>query len=137
MGQFDSTKKFLSCQFKNGIAVWVQVGTTILHLIWCLIFIKWLNLREVGAAIATNLTYILNMVIGDALIRAQSKSKGTFENMVFCYDKSCIEGLSTYLRIGVPGMLMLCFEWWCFEILAIFAGLLGVKMLAADVIIVN
>ena len=34
-------------------------------------------------------------------------------------------------------MLMLCFEWWAFELLAIFTGLLGVKQLAAEVVIIN
>ena len=34
-------------------------------------------------------------------------------------------------------MLMLCFEWWAFEFLAIFAGLIGVKDLAAEVVIIN
>ena len=32
---------------------------------------------------------------------------------------------------------MLCFEWWCFELLAIFSGLMGVQALAAEVIVVN
>jgi MATE family multidrug resistance protein len=32
---------------------------------------------------------------------------------------------------------MLCFEWWCFELLAIFSGLMSVEALAAEVIIVN
>ena len=75
------------------------------------------------------------MVIADFLIRYYSET--TFKDMVFFYDKTVFEDLGHYLKIGVPGMLMLCFEWWCFEILAIFAGLLGVKMLAAEVIIVN
>lgn len=32
---------------------------------------------------------------------------------------------------------MLCFEWWAFELLAIFTGLLGVDQLAAEVVIIN
>jgi len=32
---------------------------------------------------------------------------------------------------------MLCFEWWAFELLAIFTGLLGVVQLAAEVVIIN
>ena len=32
---------------------------------------------------------------------------------------------------------MLCFEWWAFELLAIFTGLLGVNELAAEVVIIN
>jgi MATE family multidrug resistance protein len=34
-------------------------------------------------------------------------------------------------------MLMLCFEWWAFELLAIFTGLIGVNELAAEVVIIN
>jgi len=45
--------------------------------------------------------------------------------------------LGNYLRVGVPGMFMLCFEWWAFELLAIFSGLLSVKDLAAEVVIIN
>ena len=32
---------------------------------------------------------------------------------------------------------MLCFEWWVFELLAIFSGLMSVEALAAEVIVVN
>lgn len=56
--------------------------------------------------------------------------------MVFWFDKTILYDIKTYLRIGVPGMLMLCFEWWAFELLAIFTGLLGVNQLAAEVVII-
>lgn len=56
--------------------------------------------------------------------------------MIFWYDRTCWEDLGTFLKIGVPGMLMLCFEWWAFELLAIFTGLLGVAQLAAEVVII-
>jgi len=32
---------------------------------------------------------------------------------------------------------MLCFEWWAFELLAIFTGLISVAALAAEVVIIN
>ena len=32
---------------------------------------------------------------------------------------------------------MLCFEWWAFELLAIFSGYMGIASLAAEVIIIN
>ena len=59
--------------------------------------------------------------------------------MVFWYDSSIFSMQDNwiYLKIGVPGMLMLCFEWWAFELLAIFTGLIGVKDLAAEVVIIN
>jgi MATE family multidrug resistance protein len=96
-------------------------------------------MREVGAAIATTITYILNMIIADIWIRAKSKEDGEFEDMVFFYNNSMWDGeeLCKFLKVGVPGMFMLCFEWWAFELLAIFSGLLSVKDLAAEVVIIN
>ena len=32
---------------------------------------------------------------------------------------------------------MLCFEWWAFELLAIFSGLISVEALAAEVVVIN
>lgn len=52
-------------------------------------------------------------------------------------DKSVTERLVVYMELGIPGALMLCFEWWLFEILAILAGLISVEALAAEVIIVT
>lgn len=69
LGQFDATKKFLSAQYSTQIPVWTQLGTTILHFLWCYLFITKMGMRETGAAIATNITWIANMVISDFIIR--------------------------------------------------------------------
>jgi len=92
-------------------------------------------MRERGAAYATNITWIANMVISDSIIRWR-KDKD-YEHMVFWYNKSVLNDIGMYLKIGIPGMLMLCCEWWIFELLAIFTGLLGVDQLAAEVVIIN
>ena len=52
-------------------------------------------------------------------------------------DRRAFQNICEYLKIGIPGACMLCFEWWCFELLAIFSGLMSVEALAAEVIIVN
>ena len=52
-------------------------------------------MRDTGAAIATNITYILNMVISDFLIRV--KANDWFKDMVFWYDKTCYQDLKVFL----------------------------------------
>lgn len=42
-----------------------------------------------------------------------------------------------FLKYGIPGTAMQCFEWWAFEVIAIFAGILSVTDLAAQVVIIN
>jgi multidrug resistance protein, MATE family len=111
----------------------VQLVTLILHFFWCWIFITKLDMREVGAALATNITYILNMVIQDFWIYKDTALRRSFRmpnNTIF-------QEIGSYLKIGIPGAMMLCFEWWCFELLAIFSGLMSVEALAAEIIVVN
>ncbi|KNC47512.1 solute carrier family 47 [Thecamonas trahens ATCC 50062] len=42
-----------------------------------------------------------------------------------------------FLRLGVPGLAMLCLEWWAFEVLALEAGRLSTADLAAQVVVLN
>ena len=106
-----------------------------MHFGFCHVFILKLGMRESGAAAATNITYILNMIICDIWLRVIGDKE--FPDMIFWYNRQSFKGLGTFLTIGIPGMLMLCFEWWAFELLAIFAGLLSVNDLAAEVVIIN
>jgi MATE family multidrug resistance protein len=59
--------------------------------------------------------------------------------MIFFYDSSIFKRkqLLLYLKIGINGMLMICFEWWALEFLAIFSGLISVRSLASQVVIIQ
>ena len=131
---FDATRKFLSAQFEISIPLYVQVITLILHFFWCYLFITLMDGREIGAAMATNLTYCLNMIILDIICSHKSSLKKTHAMIP---DSRAFENMCEYLKIGIPGACMLCFEWWVFELLAIFSGLMSVEALAAEVIVVN
>jgi MATE family multidrug resistance protein len=47
------------------------------------------------------------------------------------------EKLWEFFKLGVPGTVMLCSEWWAYEILTVFAGLLGSAQLACMAIILQ
>lgn len=42
-----------------------------------------------------------------------------------------------YLKLAAPTTFLMCIEWWAFEFVVIFSGILGVKELAAMVAIMN
>ena len=48
-----------------------------------------------------------------------------------------MRGWGEYLGVSVPATVMICSEWWAFEILTVMAGILGVVELACQVIIGN
>jgi len=56
---------------------------------------------------------------------------------VFRHGWSCaaFDGWGQYLRLGIPGMIQMCIEWWSFEICQFLAGILGPAELAVQVAI--
>ena len=88
---------------------------------------------EVGAALASNITYIGNMLITDIWCYSNSSIRKTYTKP----DMRMFNDVGSYLKISIPGACMLCFEWWVFELLAIFSGLMSVEALAAEVVVVN
>ena len=53
------------------------------------------------------------------------------------FSVSNYRGVVTWVRLAIPGMLMVCAEWWGFEINIMVAGLLGSEELAAMALIYN
>jgi MATE family multidrug resistance protein len=102
--------------------------------LWCYIFISKLGLREYGAAIATNITFILNLIICDIWIKLEKKKYG---KQWFAFNSDSFKDLGGFLQVGIPGALMLCFEWWAFELLALFSGYMGTEYIASEVIVIN
>ena len=131
---FDATKKFHSAQFITNLQLYAQGITLCFHVLWCNLFIKKWGWGYTGAALALNITYIGNMVLIDFFSSINKQLKKSWHLIP---DSSVFQRLVIYLELGLPGALMLCFEWWLFEILALLAGLMSVEALAAEVIIVT
>ena len=112
----------------------MQIVTLAIHSILCFLFVSVFDGRETGAAIATNITYILNMVALEVYCNFSETVKHTYQ---FLPDRRTVQNVGSYMAISLPSALMICFEWWAWEILALFAGLISVEALAAQVIGVN
>jgi multidrug resistance protein, MATE family len=104
------------------------------HFLWCHLFIIEFGWGMLGAALATNLTYLLNMILIDFVIVYSPAFNLTRAPLSLT---SLFSYWGDYLKIGIPGACMLCFEWWAFELLAVFSGYMGVAALAAEVVIIN
>lgn len=55
----------------------------------------------------------------------------------FLPNKETFKNLSDYVRLAIPSTLMLIFDWWSFEILAVMAGSISVEVTGAHIIILN
>ena len=71
-------KRFASSQLKNNLVLIAQLIATVLHFVWCYLFIKVYDLKIEGAAFALNLTYIINWVSLEVLIRSSESFNETY-----------------------------------------------------------
>ncbi|NXR11730.1 S47A2 protein, partial [Semnornis frantzii] len=51
------------------------------------------------------------------------------------WTRDCLLDWHSFIHLAIPGMLMMCIEWWTFEIGSFLAGLLSVVQLGAQSVI--
>jgi Na+-driven multidrug efflux pump len=101
-----------------------------IHMVGCYYLVDVLKMGEVGAAIATNITYFSNMLINDLLCFADPKISRSFAMPT----REIFNDVGEYLSLGLPGVLITSFEWWCWEALAISVGMISVEALACQTV---
>lgn len=108
MTQFDATKRFLCAQQYGFMPMMTQVITAIIQIITCYIFIIQFQWGIIGAAIATNVAYFFNMIILDFWCAFHSEDH--FKNMWLGWARSSMEGLGSFLEIGISSGIIECFH---------------------------
>jgi MATE family multidrug resistance protein len=113
----------------------VIIIITPINILLQITFIFWLGLGYRGAAIATAITYTSLPVLLLFYIYYFTKNTawGGFELKEALNPRLLVQ----FLRLGIPGVLQICSEWWCFEIVGLAAGILGETQLAAQSILIN
>ena len=66
---FDATRRFLQGQGLFWPGMMVNAITTILHFVWCYIFIDIYGMHAAGAGLATSITYSLDLLLMIILIK--------------------------------------------------------------------
>jgi multidrug resistance protein, MATE family len=130
---FNSLQKFLNCLQKNNVPLIALLIGQVLHVFWSWVFVIKLQYGIVGTGIASiisNGTIFLICAVYASMLEDIKES-------IFWPDYRSFQGLTEYLKIGVPQTLMLCSEWWAFELITLITGYLGVKTQAAQILLFN
>ncbi|KAJ3077748.1 hypothetical protein HK102_004993, partial [Quaeritorhiza haematococci] len=94
-----------------------------------------LSIGVIGAPLASTITYTLLPILLGLYIKfiaGGEKYGGWSWN-----DALDLGQMWEFLRLGIPGIAMICSEWWAFEIVALAAGILGEDMLAAQTVVLQ
>lgn len=135
MAQFETFRRYLQAIGNFELATYTQCSSMILHFIMSYILIFVCDLGVKGSAISTSITYWINLIV---VILYLSYREGVIPSAAFhTFNIDSLKNWRQFLVFGVPSILMLCLEWWSFEVLAIFAGWFSVEDLAANIILCN
>jgi MATE family multidrug resistance protein len=102
---------------------------------WAFVWSTFAKIGPIGAPLATSITNIIicGLLVGYTAFIRGSACWGGWE-LKEMFDTKKLYG---YLKLGFPGVLMICSEWWAFEIMALLAGLLGKNSLAAQTVMLQ
>ncbi|XP_077397062.1 multidrug and toxin extrusion protein 1-like isoform X2 [Festucalex cinctus] len=128
---YDLQSRYLQNQ---GI-VWPQVVTGfVVNLINALlnyIFLFVLNLEVVGSALA----HVVSRFSMAGILFAYILWKGLHKATWGGWSKDCLQDWGSFIRLAIPSMVMMCVEWWTFEIAIVLAGLISEVELGAQSVI--
>jgi multidrug resistance protein, MATE family len=130
---YDTLRRFLQAQGSFDIPVKGLIVTNVFHIVTLYFVLKYINFDPViMTASVTNISMILDFFILKYLANENLKKT----NFLGIFD-GAFDDWWEYLELALPSMFIICAEWWMYEVLAIFAGLLGVEYLSVVVIIFN
>ncbi|XP_036380299.1 multidrug and toxin extrusion protein 1 [Megalops cyprinoides] len=92
------------------------------------ILLFWMDLGVRGSAAANSIAQINICLLLFAYIRWKKLHTKTWGG----WSSASLQEWGSYMQLAIPSTLMLCFEWWIYEIGGFFAGMLGEVDLAAQ-----
>ncbi|KAK1785988.1 hypothetical protein P4O66_017741, partial [Electrophorus voltai] len=90
-----------------------------------------LNLGVTGSAAANVISQYTMAIVLFMYIRCRGLHKDTWNG----WSVECLQEWDTFIHLAIPGMLMLCAEWWTYELGAFLAGLVSQVELGAQAVI--
>ncbi|KAJ7132197.1 MOP flippase [Mycena epipterygia] len=135
---FESLKKYLQCQGIMGASTTVLVVVSPINIVLNIYLVHHTPLRILGSPLALSLTYwlcfgLLGLFTWCSSAHKQNATWGGFQPAAVFHPRSCY----LFLKLAIPGILMVGTEWAAFEIVALAAGRLGALPLAAQSVIMS
>ncbi|KAI7851718.1 mate-domain-containing protein [Circinella umbellata] len=126
---FEGVKKYLQAQGLMRPSTYALMITSPLNfgLNYLLVHGKPYNLGYIGAPIATSFSYWLMLALLLLYIRYYKGSEAWGG-----WSREAFKDWWPFLRLALPGVLMVCSEWWAFELAALAASYLSTTDLAAQ-----
>lgn len=131
---FECAKKFLQAQGNMHASTYVLLIVSPLNflLTYQLVWNKYIGLGFIGAPLATSISYWSMLLLFILYIRFVDGYQGWGG-----WSRDSLTGWTVFMKLALPGIMMVCTEWWAFEVISLAASYLGTVALAAQSIVVQ
>lgn len=120
---------------QNQGIIWPQVITgvigNILNAVINYVFLYHLDLGVAGSAAANAISQYLLAVVLYVYICWRGLHKATWGG----WSLDCLQEWGSFVQLAIPSMLMLCLEWWMFEVGGFLAGVISEAELGAQSVV--
>ncbi|CAI8604978.1 unnamed protein product [Vicia faba] len=104
--------------------------TLVVHIPLCWALVFKIGLNNVGGAIAMSISIWLNMIFLGLYMRYSSSCAKTRSPI----SMELFQGIWEFLRFAIPSAVMICLEWWSYELMVLLSGLLPNPQLETSVL---
>ncbi|KAF9178618.1 hypothetical protein BGZ51_007616 [Haplosporangium sp. Z 767] len=131
---FECVKKFLQAQGNMHASTYVLLIASPINVVlnYVLVWNKYIGIGYIGAPIATSISYWNMLILLLLYIRFVDGYQGWGG-----WTRDSLTGWRAFLKLALPGVMMVCTEWWAFEVVSLAASYLGTVALAAQSVVVQ
>ncbi|KQJ82173.1 protein DETOXIFICATION 16 isoform X1 [Brachypodium distachyon] len=130
----------LQCQIRflrtQNIVLPVMLSSGVMalsHVLVCWLLVYKLGLGNSGAALANTISYLVNFLVLALYVRFSQSCKNTWTGL----STEAFHDILSFLRLAVPSALMVCLEWWSFDLMVLLTGFLPNPKLEASVLSIS
>ncbi|KAF8040338.1 hypothetical protein BT93_B2541 [Corymbia citriodora subsp. variegata] len=107
--------------------------TASLHIVFCWVFIFKFELGSRGAALATVISNWNNVILLAIYVKLSPSCIKTWTG----FTTEALHDIVSFAKLAVPSAVMICFEYWSFEMVVLLSGLLPNPKLGTSVLSIS
>uniref|UniRef100_A0A0A9GXD9 Protein DETOXIFICATION n=1 Tax=Arundo donax TaxID=35708 RepID=A0A0A9GXD9_ARUDO len=119
-GQLQCHARFLQAQNVAVPVVLSSGAAAVVHVAACWLLVRRLGMGVNGAALGNAVSNFFNLFFLALYVGLSPSCKAIWAG----FSSEAFRGIPGFLKLAVPSALMVCMEWWSFEILVLLSGLL-------------
>nr|XP_010319397.2 protein DETOXIFICATION 16-like [Solanum lycopersicum] len=107
--------------------------TALSHILICWIFVFKIGLGSKGAALANAISYWINVFLLAGYVKFSPACRKTWTG----FSKEALDDILDFIKLAIPSAVMICFEYWSFEMVVLLSGLLPNPKLETSVLSIS